>query len=306
MKKCFIRSASVILMASTAILFAGCAGFGKTNTAAPPVTIGIVDVDKAVRSHPKYGQVEMLQREMNTLAAQLGLAQRDSGSTVEPADIATQIDAALNQEYNEKMKSKQAELTNAMSAKAAQLKEQLDAEMQEYGREVDKIYQPDIFNIQLKIKTVQVSKEETAALQKELEDLQNKRTAQLSAKEQELTTRWQAALEAEQAQAGKQMDAYGTQLGNELSQRGAAQSSAVLTAQSQTDNNKRTAATDNETKLGLKRQELTALQSSIVEDIRNNTGKVAVAKGLEVVLVKPLVNGNAIDITEAVIAEGKK
>ena len=49
-----------------------------------------------------------------------------------------------------------------------------------------------------------------------------------------------------------------------------------------------------------------ALQDSIIENIKDKTGKVAVDRGFEAVLTNALVNVSGVDITDAVIAECNK
>ena len=62
---------------------------------------------------------------------------------------------------------------------------------------------------------------------------------------------------------------------------------------------------DQEQQLAQKKQEIALMQDMIVNDIADKAGKVAVAKGLQVVFKDYRVNASAVDITDEVIAEFK-
>lgn len=310
-------------LVTVSLLAAGC--FNKpgkdTNTPVVP-QIGVVDTQKAVQSHPKYQQLISLQQEYNALAAKLEAANAhapagnggspqpaDSGQT-EAAKINNGVNTALEQEFNTKIAAKQAELHAALDAKVAAMRESLNGELKNYSDEVDKEYQPKIFDIQLKLKTVQVSKEEMTSLQNELSRLQNERAGKIAAKEQELAKRMDQQMAPEQTKAEQQLQQYAKQLNDELAKKAAAQSNEILSRNQTAAQPSAQAPTapsgirnDDEQQLVMKQHEIDALRQFILDDIRDKAGKVAAERGLEAVLADVTVNASATDITNAVIAE---
>ncbi len=250
-----------------------------------------------------------MQQQLDILTAQSQTKQQTQASQSE-ANVSTggTVDAGLNtalgQEFKAKMDAKQAELTAGLRTKADQLRSDLTAELKTYSDEVDKEYQPQIFSLQLKLKTVRLDKEEMAALQSQLDTLQKERTTKLSAKEQEQAARMDAVMAPEQAAAEQQMKAYSQQLNTELSQKAAAKT-AEITARNITQQ-PQPADSSVEQQLTAKRQEIDALEQAIVQDVTDKVGKIASEKGIDTVITGVAVNVNATDITDLVIAECKK
>ena len=298
------------LIAAT-LLAAGCSGKQtvEEKKAAPVAQVGIVNVQKTIQAHPRYAAYQDLQKQYTTLAAQAESQQQ--AEKQEPAGPAGISDSALqgihetlNQEFNSKMTAKQEEINSRLSQKAEQISRDLSAEFESYGKEVDQTYQPQIFSLQLKLKTVQLTKEETEKLQKQLEALQTERTAKLAAKEKELGDKMNSAMTAEKSAAGKELDAYAAQLHAGLEQQGAAKT-AELAARVQPLPVKETSPVQAglEQKMGMKQQEIMAMENAIMKDIADKAGKIATARNLEAVLGQYIVNVSAVDITDDVIKE---
>lgn len=304
----------LLLIVSVAILTTGCSQTKDTKTASTP-QIGILDMNKAIKAHSRYGEVAKLEQQANALVAkanaQANAAARSQSSVgaVMPdmATITSGINTALEQEFNAKMADKHTQLTAGLKAKAEQLHSSLSAELQAYGAELDKTYQPRVFNIQLQLKTVQLSKEEMASLQSELESLQNERGSKLAAKDQELKQKMDREMVPEQAAIEQQLATYAEQLHAELAQKGAQQTNEIASRnQQQALTASQPVLTGNselEQQVAAKQSEIAMLQQLIVDDIRNKAGKIAVERGLEAIMLKVKVNANAVDITGEVISQ---
>lgn len=304
---------------TVSLLAAGCFNKSGKDTNTPVVPqIGVVDVNKALKSHPKYQELITLQQEYNALAAKLEAAHSlagDSSSTEMPGlaqpeapEINSGVNTALEQEFKTKMAGKQAELHDALNAKEAQLRESLKTELKDYSDAVDKEYGPKIFDIQLKLKTVQVSKEEMTSLQSELDRLQNERAGKIADKKRQLAAQMDRQMAAEQAAAEQQLKQYSEQLNNEMAQKSAAASNEIMSrnqppsqppVQAQVPAGNRD---EDEQRLAMKQHEIDALRQFILDDIRDKAGKVAAERGIETVLANVAVNASATDITDAVIA----
>ncbi len=290
-----------------------------TNAAPAQPKVAVIDMDKAVKAHPKSMELLQLKQQYNALAdkvqaelqakAQANVPDAQAIPKVNEAAI-NGINSAMEQEFNAKMAAKQAELKERLAAKAAQLKSDMANELKAYTAEIDKDYQPKIFSLQLKLKTVQLSKDEMAGLQQDMEKLQNERADKIAAKDRELAARLDAAMAPEQAKAEAELAAYAKQLNSELSAQASAKSAEIAarpdvpTVVPQIPDSGR-ARTDTEQQLAMKKQEINVLEEHIMQDIRDKAAKVAVGQGLEIVLSGVTVNVNAQDITDAVITEFK-
>lgn len=301
----------LVLVAAT-----GC--FNKTaqQDTAAPAGIGVIDLNKAVEVHPKYQQLLTLKKELNTIVAQAEVEQQQAAAKAKPQaggllpPDGAALNTALEQEFKEKMAAKQAELQQTLAAKAGDLHSKLETELKEYSSEVDQEYQPQIFNLQLKLKTVQLSQEELTALQAEVQKLQQIRSEKLAIKEKELSERMNASLAPEQAAAEQQLAAYAKELQAELAQKAAA-ASAEIAARNQASLDSLAPDPGAVTgqlaqQAGMKRQEIQVLEEFILQDVRDKAAKIAAERQLDSVIANVQVNVSAMDITEAVIAEFKK
>ena len=303
-------------MLVSAIGIAGC-GTKQTDTKAPDkAQIGIIDMTKAVKAHPKYSQLAELKKQADTLAAQLEaqqLATRQAQTFQSSPNMLqqdmTELSKVSQQEFNAKMSAKQEELNGRIGTKVDAIRRTLSDEMNAYNAQIEKEYQPQVFNLQLKLRTVQMTKEEAASIQAELDKLQAQRSAALSTKQAELAARMDQLTAPEQAALEQQLAAYAKELGDEISKQAGAKQ-AELAARGSEQN--KTAAPLDQTSSGLpqqlnsKRQEIEALQGFIIAHIKEQTAKIALGSGYEAVLTNVKVNVSGVDITDAVIAECNK
>lgn len=303
-----------------AVLVTGCSSrSSQQNTTSSPAvpTVGIIDMQQAVQAHPKYSEHEPLQKAVTTLEAQLAATQAGAAAGSKPAQgggyadsVMSGVQTALAQEYQTKMAAKQNELNQRLEKKAAELKAGLADEMKAYEAEIEPNYQPQIFNLQLKMKTVQLGQEELDNLRKQMEALQKERDEKISVKDKELADRLTEQMKKEQAAASQELDQYTGQLQSEQAA-GMAAKQQEMSARSLNAPLSIPAGDDShraelERQLTAKQQELRNLENTIVEEIRDKSAKIAAAKGLSAVLTNINTNISAVDITADVIAEFKK
>lgn len=297
---CFLAVLLVIVVG----MAAGCSSkpAQDTKTSALP-QVGIIDTPTAVKNHPKYAQLQRLNQEYDALVAQVQAEGGQAGADLPPSlnGPAGQSEAAAR-EFNAKMAAKERELKTGLEAADVQERQSSQTELNTYVSELDKDYQPQIFSLQLKLKTVQLSKEDAAAPQAELERLQSERAAKIAAKQQELLTKLEQTMTAKQADARHQLDAYGQQLSAAVAGDQATEKTNLAAAGSKPD---ATLQAGKQQQLAMKQQEITALQDLISSDVRDKAAKVAAEKGLEAVFADVRLNVSAVDVTTAVIAEFK-
>lgn len=301
------------------MLVAGC-GIKKVQDAKEPPQpqIGIVDMEKAVKSHPKYNQLLSLEQEVRSLAAQEQARQAvlhqetQEGGVMTPhssSDELTELSKGFQQEFTENMEIKQQEINARLAEKEKVSHAELAQELQAYGEQLEKEYQPQIFNLQLKLKTIQLSKEEAASIQQQLEDLQRQHAEKIADKQKELSARMTEKMAPEKKAADQEMESYSKQLNEQIAKKAAAKQAEIAARNAGQTALQVTPQPVNGTssqQLVMKQQEAQVLQDAIFQDIKDKTGKVAVASGLDAVLTNVAVNVNAVDITALVITECNK
>lgn len=288
------------LVASMAI--AGCGSQQAKTTPAPAQSkIGVIDMEKAIKEHPRYADVVRIQKENAALAAGLDAEKAQAAGMPGPVG-ATGAEQAAAKEFDARMAAKEAEIGTKLEAAAAQVNRDMASELDAYVSELDKEYQPKLFNLQLKLKTVQLSKEEAAALQAEVDKLQQERAAKIAARHQELSGKADGIMKGKQSEAHQEMADYARSLNADLAKKVAGQQ-AEAAGRAATPGQ---TGADGAAKLAAAERDMSALQDSIVADIRDKAAKVALQQGMDTVLAGVRVNVRATDITDAVIAEIKK
>lgn len=298
---------ATVLVAVAVFLVSGCALKPAPDTSTPvKPTLGVIDMAKALQAHPRYREIGQLEKEYEILRQQL--EQQASSSSGEPpafaaGDSSGQKDAQ-EQEFNSRMAEKQNELQKQLQEKAEAVHKELGTQLQEFAEALDKEYQPRIFSLQLKMKTVQLSKEDLENAQKELDALQKEHSDKLAAKEKEFAVQMNGRMAPEQVAAEKDLAAYAGKLQTEIVQRTPDKAASLVPNATAASNS--AMQQDLMQQLDKKRQEITGLREIILKDVTDKTASVANAQGLTAVLANVRTNLSAEDITQAVIAEFKK
>ncbi|HWQ62038.1 MAG TPA: hypothetical protein VN521_06980, partial [Negativicutes bacterium] len=190
------------------LVVAGCGSQQAKTTPAPaPSKLGVIDMDKAIKAHPRYADVMRIQKENAALASGLDADKAQAAGMPGP-DGASGLEQAAAKEFEARMTAKDAEVRTRLETAAEQVRRDMTSELDAYVRELDKEYQPKLFNLQLKLKTVQLSKEEAAALQVEVDKLQQERAVKTAARQQELLNKADAAMKAKQSVSEQEMADY--------------------------------------------------------------------------------------------------
>ncbi len=285
------------------LLLAGC---GKTNNVEQPKPeIGVLNMTKAIKAHPRYAEIEKLQAERATLRAQLSQQQSESVAARKQAELDLgNLAKATDQEFQAQMASKHAALNRELQTLSETLRRQLAEQVDQYVKELDAGYLHRNFELQVKLKTVDLKQEEQAAVQEQIDALQNERMEKIAAKQQELTAGMTEKLQQAEQAAAKELDAYGADLQRKLSAELDKKAQAMRTSPSGALN--MPAAGTPQTKLEANQQELAKLQQAIVADIRQHAAAIAVKQGLHTVIADvEIFTSAASDITSAVIDASK-
>lgn len=300
-----------------ALFTAGCGAKQTQDTKVQTPQVGVIDMKKAIQGHSKYNKLMELTKQADTLAGQLeaqqlAFAQQAQSAQLSPEVSQSEMDElnkVLEQEFNAKISAKQEELSPRINAKADAVRSTLSAEMDAYNDQIEKEYDPQIINLQLKLKTVQLSKEETAAVQTDLEKLQAQRSEALATKQKELVLRMDELVSPEKNAVEQELAAYAKNLNEDLGKQAATKQAEIVArsnAQQQSVPQSDQASNDLQQQLVMKQKEIEALQEFILANITEKTAIVAAEGKYDAVLTNVSVNVSAVDLTTKVITECNK
>jgi len=248
-------------------------GCSSTSPAPPPKPVlpvyAMVDMQKLLDQHPSRAKL----REMEQALAAAEAAGADKSALMD----------AARQEFESAMKIRQNEDKAAMEKKQNQLSDQLNEERRLYIEALAAEYNPLLFNLDLKLKTVQHSPTDAQALQQEKARLEAARQLKLKAKEDELAGRFSQEMDRYAADIANRSETYAKRW---MDERMAQIQKPVVSPE-----------------LAKQRQAIVELSNQMIADARAMVTKVAVQEKIEIVWLRPAVRQPIRDITEAVARE---
>ena len=251
---------------------AGCASTSPVSPppAKPPAMVhAMVDMQKLLEAHPSRAKLRQMEQEL-------------AAAEAKAADKTAELDA-VRPEFEAAMKVRQDEDRAALEKKQTQLGDGLNEERRLYIATLDKEYSPLLFNIDLKLKAVQLSPTQMQALQKEKEQLEAQRKQKLTAKEEELSARFKSEMDAFAIELSRQAEIYADKWMAERRQR--IQNTAVSPEQEK------------------QRQQIVELSGRMIQEIREVATKIAVQEKIDMVWLRPAVHSSLKDITDVVARE---
>ena len=296
-----------ITLAVILIITAGGAFFAlsrEKNAEYTPLQIGVMNMEKAIESHPNYLMWVELRQEEATLLESFN-RQITQDINAQQAAMHESAASAFEQEFNARMQAKQDELQEKMSEKAQMLSEPLDAEMKAYVKQIEKEYQPQIFNLRLKLSILQMEEEQARDIIAEIEALREEEAAKIEAKSREMSQRLNEIMVPEIDKLDEELNRYASELSAELNARmthNLNQSAILFGQNAQMPPELRGL----EERINAKRQESAAAYETIEQEIKHIIIEIAVKNSLEAVVGDFKANISALDITDLVIAEFKK
>ena len=283
---------------------------GLPEIAAEQATFGLIDMDKAMQAHPQYKQLIELKKEYDALALESKKAKPVQIDTQPPSVDFSAIDASINQKKNEKIKQKIEQLNAELQKKELEIRKQMDADYQEAAQKIDDQYISQIFNLQLKRNTLDVTKETVAGIDQQIEQLKNEQRQKLVENHQKFSAKLMELMKPDHEKAKKELDDYAAEIEKDLVEDAHRQVSEI-----EKRNHLAMAEKTNELKLGMdnsttvrdklenKEKEISVLQDEIIKDIASKVSKIAIENKLDIVLTSVQVNISAMDITDIVIKE---
>ena len=249
----------------------------------------VLDEEKVMKAHPKY--LEWQSKKTAWLAGRQKLEWLKQSLVLQAAhDVQTLAMPALPAVAQATQSLKEAALQQQLQERAKSLRKELDQEMKAYGEDVHRELDPEVVSLQLKLRIVSLQPQEAEALRLQLTQVQQLQQRRLAQKEAELAQRFAAAL-APLREAIRQEQTV-------------IRPTPVVKVESPSiskitpENLSLERIRELEEKLQQQELEWRELQRLIEEEVQDRAGRIASARGVDIVLRKPIAVMQAVDITE--------
>lgn len=305
MKKNKLVKISAIIAA--ALLISAC----STNVRGPQEKIAVINWEQAVSAHPQYAKLEqgekILQDLLNKRKGQEELAKAQLSSLNKLRSLRQLSQQSfMEADFNTRM-VEQREIENAKLQKfAAQAEAEADNQLAERKKNVEEAYKLKIFNLRAILETVKMKPDERQAVEKQLQELQKERGAQIAELQAEKLRLVDAKVLPYKAEAEQRM--------RDMAQQQHAQAMQQLKSPEERDKEMLDAAPKAlnnalsiiDREIDKQQEKNDSLKKQINQDIESQAVKLAHERGYTIVFNKFRVNMKAEDITAAIIKALKK
>lgn len=305
MKKNKLVKISAII--AVALLISAC----STNVRGPQEKIAVINWEQAVSAHPQYAKLEqgekILQDLLNKRKGQEELAKAQLSSLNKLRSLRQLSQQSfMEADFNTRM-VEQREIENAKLQKfAAQAEAEADNQLAERKKNVEEAYKLKIFNLRAILETVKMKPDERQAVEKQLQELQKERGAQIAELQAEKRRLVDAKVLPYKAEAEQRM--------RDMAQQQHAQAMQQLKSPEERDKEMLDAAPKAlnnalsiiDREIDKQQEKNDSLKKQINQDIESQAVKLAHERGYTIVFNKFRVNMKAEDITAAIIKALKK
>lgn len=305
MKKNKLVKISAIIAA--ALLISAC----STNVRGPQEKIAVINWEQAVSAHPQYAKLEqgkkILQDLLNKRKGQEELAKAQLSSLNKLRSLRQLSQQSfMEADFNTRM-VEQREIENAKLQKfAAQAEAEADNQLAERKKNVEEAYKLKIFNLRAILETVKMKPDERQTVEKQLQELQKERGAQIAELQAEKRRLVDAKVLPYKAEAEQRM--------RDMAQQQHAQAMQQLKSPEERDKEMLDAAPKAlnnalsiiDREIDKQQEKNDSLKKQINQDIESQAVKLAHERGYTIVFNKFRVNMKAEDITAAIIKALKK
>lgn len=305
MKKNKLVKISAIIAA--ALLISAC----STNVRGPQEKIAVINWEQAVSAHPQYAKLEQGEKILHDLLnkrkgqEELAKAQLSSLNKLRSLRQLSQ-QSFMEADFNTRM-VEQREIENAKLQKfAAQAEAEADAQLAERKKNIEEAYKLKLFNLRAILEAVKMKPDERQAVEKQLQELQKERGAQIAELQAEKRRLVDAKVLPYKAEAEQRM--------RDMAQQQHAQAMQQLKSPEERDKEMLDAAPKAlnnalsiiDREIDKQQEKNDSLKKQINQDIESQAVKLAHERGYTIVFNKFRVNMKAEDITAAIIKALKK
>lgn len=305
MKKNKLVKISAIIAA--ALLISAC----STNVRGPQEKIAVINWEQAVSAHPQYAKLEqgekILQDLLNKRKGQEELAKAQLSSLNKLRSLRQLSQQSfMEADFNTRM-VEQREIENAKLQKfAAQAEAEADAQLAERKKNIEEAYKLKLFNLRAILEAVKMKPDERQAVEKQLQELQKERGAQIAELQAEKRRLVDAKVLPYKAEAEQRM--------RDMAQQQHAQAMQQIKSPEERDKEMLDAAPKAlnnalsiiDREIDKQQEKNDSLKKQINQDIESQAVKLAHERGYTIVFNKFRVNMKAEDITAAIIKALKK
>lgn len=305
MKKNKLVKISAIIAA--ALLISAC----STNVRGPQEKIAVINWEQAVSAHHQYAKLEqgekILQDLLNKRKGQEELAKAQLSSLNKLRSLRQLSQQSfMEADFNTRM-VEQREIENAKLQKfAAQAEAEADAQLAERKKNIEEAYKLKLFNLRAILEAVKMKPDERQAVEKQLQELQKERGAQIAELQAEKRRLVDAKVLPYKAEAEQRM--------RDMAQQQHAQAMQQLKSPEERDKEMLDAAPKAlnnalsiiDREIDKQQEKNDSLKKQINQDIESQAVKLAHERGYTIVFNKFRVNMKAEDITAAIIKALKK
>lgn len=305
MKKNKLVKISAIIAA--ALLISAC----STNVRGPQEKIAVINWEQAVSAHPQYAKLEqgekILQDLLNKRKGQEELAKAQLSSLNKLRSLRQLSQQSfMEADFNTRM-VEQREIENAKLQKfAAQAEAEADNQLAARKKDVEDAYKLKLFNLRAILEAVKMKPDERQAVEKQLQELQKERGAQIAELQAEKRRLVDAKVLPYKAEAEQRM--------RDMAQQQHAQAMQQLKSPEERDKEMLDAAPKAlnnalsiiDREIDKQQEKNDSLKKQINQDIESQAVKLAYERGYTIVFNKFRVNMKAEDITAAIIKALKK
>lgn len=305
MKKNKLVKISAIIAA--ALLISAC----STNVRGPQEKIAVINWEQAVSAHPQYAKLEqgekILQDLLNKRKGQEELAKAQLSSLNKLRSLRQLSQQSfMEADFNTRM-VEQREIENAKLQKfAAQAEAEADNQLAERKKNIEEAYKLKLFNLRAILEAVKMKPDERQAVEKQLQELQKERGAQIAELQAEKHRLVDAKVLPYKAEAEQRM--------RDMAQQQHAQAMQQLKSPEERDKEMLDAAPKAlnnalsiiDREIDKQQEKNDSLKKQINQDIESQAVKLAHERGYTIVFNKFRVNMKAEDITAAIIKALKK
>ena len=305
MKKNKLVKISAIIAA--ALLISAC----STNVRRPQEKIAVINWEQAVSAHPQYAKLEqgekILQDLLNKRKGQEELAKAQLSSLNKLRSLRQLSQQSfMEADFNTRM-VEQREIENAKLQKfVAQAEADADNQLAARKKDVEDAYKLKLFNLRALLEAVKMKPDERQAVEKQLQELQKERGAQIAELQAEKRRLVDAKVLPYKAEAEQRM--------RDMAQQQHAQAMQQLKSPEERDKEMLDAAPKAlnnalsiiDREIDKQQEKNDSLKKQINQDIESQAVKLAHERGYTIVFNKFRVNMKAEDITAAIIKALKK
>lgn len=304
MKKNKLVKISAIIAA--ALLISAC----STNVRGPQEKIAVINWEQAVSAHPQYAKLEqgekILQDLLNKRKGQEELAKAQLSSLNKLRSLRQLSQQSfMEADFNTRM-VEQREIENAKLQKfVAQAEADADNQLAARKKDVEDAYKLKLFNLRALLEAVKMKPDERQAVEKQLQELQKERGAQIAELQAEKHRLVDAKVLPYKAEAEQRIRDMAQQHAQAIQQLKSPEErdKEMLDAAPKALNN---ALSIIDREIDKQQEKNDSLKKQINQDIESQAVKLAHERGYTIVFNKFRVNMKAEDITAAIIKALKK